>query len=159
MSDSVYINANLFSWHSTILKIGDENFSGFDNITYAQRRVRGKGWGMSRSGRPRGRTSGKMETDPIKLKGMADTCQLVRAYLQSIASDQTSYGNVIVPISLQLFEPNLGEIFRLFKDCVLTEENGSHEEGSDPTKDELSFDVMWIETNGGTLFDSSLQVF
>ena len=159
MSDSVYVNANLFSWHSSILKIGNEQFSGFSSITYAQKRVRGKGWGMSRSGRPRGRTSGKMETDPLKLKGMSDTCQAVRLYLQNLAEDQVSYGNVVVPISLQLFEPSLGEIFRLFKDAVLTSETGSSEEGSDPTADELEFDIMWIVTNSGTLYDSSQMAF
>jgi hypothetical protein len=155
MSDRVYINGKLFSFHSSILKIGDEPFSGWTSMSYSQKRTRGKGFGASRSGRPRGRTAGKMETDPLKIKFYSDSAQDVRQYLQDLSPDLISYGETVLPISLQLYEPSLGEIFRLFKDAVLMTEPGSVEEGTDPTFEELEFDIMWIETNGGTLFDST----
>ena len=90
---------------------------------------------------------------------MADTAQSIRDYLMGLASDGASYGNVILPISLQLVEPVRGEIFRLFVDCTLISEGGQDDENPDPNFEDLEFDPMWIETNEGTLFDSSQYRF
>lgn len=155
MSDYIYMNGYAFSWESSILTIGTERFTGITNVSYGQKRERGKGWGMNRSHRPTRRTSGKYTPNPLKMKGFADTIQSIKNYLMSLAPDLRSYGNVIVPITFQLYEPTLGQIHRNFLDCTIDEETNSHEESPDPTQDEIQFDHMGIFTNGGTLWDST----
>ncbi len=157
MADILYMNGYAFSWSSAILTIGSQRFTGVTNVTYGQKRERGKGWGMSRAYGPTRRTSGKYTPAPLKMKGFADSIEDIRAYLATLSDDQKSYGNVIVPVTFQLYEPKLGVITRYFHDCTPDDENGSAEESPDPTQDEIQFDVMRITTNGRTLWDSNLQ--
>lgn len=156
MSDLLFVNGNLYSWSSTIFTIGTERFTGLTSVSYGQKRARTHGWGMSKAHKPRGRTAGKYTPEPLKIKCYPDTAQDIRTYLRSLSTDGRSYGNVSVDASLQLYEPTLGEIYRLFIGAALESETQSHEESADAVQEEWEFSIMAIMTDGlGTLYDSS----
>jgi hypothetical protein len=159
MADSIRVNGVLYSWGHITIKIGNEVFTGFDQINYGDKRERVKGYGTGRHHAPRGRSMGKYSTDPVQLRGFRSTCHALREYLASLATDGVSYGSVEFPIMVQLIEPgSLSEVPMTIEleRAVLVADKSSNEENPDPLKEELECDVMLIRRNGKTLFDSTL---
>lgn len=160
MADQIRVNGNVYSWGSLILKIGGERFSGFNSISYGDKRERVKGYGMGRHQAPRSRSRGKYSTDPVKLAGPPGSANEIRAMLAALSSDGVSYGDVEFEIALQYVEPSVdggGEtpMNIQIERCVIVADTATHEEGSDPLKEEIEIDCMLIRRNGLTLFDSS----
>jgi hypothetical protein len=154
MGDVFRINGNAISWGSLALKIATEPFVGFTSISYGDKRARTKLFGMGRAQAARGRTRGKYETDPVKLKGPKATVQELRALLAAQAPDGKSYGDVIFPMVLQYIE-NEAQITVEFEDCAWTASTSGDEEGGDPMTEEIEIDVMRIRRNGLVLFDET----
>lgn len=155
MADQYRVNGNIFSWGSIVLKAGNERFTGFNAISYADKRERVKVYGMGRHQAPRGRTRGKYSVDPVKLSGPKDSTRDFRRFLAQQAADGISIGDVVFQIVVQFVEPGEATQTVVIDRCVLTGDSSSHEEGSDPLKDEFEFDAMLITRNKYTLFDSS----
>lgn len=156
--DQIRVNGNLYGWGSIKVKIDGETFTGFDQITYGDKRERVKAYGMGRHQAPRGRTSGKYTVEPVKLRGPRSTVHALRTHLASRASDGVSYGNVEFPIVVQYVEPGSTSELPMtieLERCVITGDTTSDEESADPSKDELEIDTMLIRRNGLTLFDST----
>jgi hypothetical protein len=155
MSDQIRINGNLFSWGSIICKVDGDLFSGFNSITYGDKRERVKGYGMARHHVPRGRSAGKYTTEAGKLGGTLDAVHALREKLASLSPDKISYGNAAFLITVQYVESDLLPLHIDLVRCVIVGDTTSHEEGPDPLKGELEFDYFYILRNGLTLFDAS----
>lgn len=162
MADQIRVNGNLMSWGQITLRCGIEEFSGFNSITYADKRERVKAYGMGRHHAPRGRSAGKYSTDPVKLRGPKSSIEALRAGLAAQAPDGTSYGNVEFNIIVQYSaEPTSTEppMSVELERCVFSSDSSSHEESADPLNDEIECDCMLIRRNGRTLFDASTGAF
>lgn len=154
MADQVRINKNIVSWGSIKVKCAGETFHGFDMLAYGDRRTRTKHYGMGRHHAPRARTSGKYEVDVVKLRGPKGTVQALRQKLAD-AGDGTSYGNTPCQVIAEFVEADDTPMLVEIEDCVICSDTSSHEENTDPLKDEIELDAMMIRRNGLTLFDSS----
>ncbi len=155
MSDEIRVNGNLYSWGSIRFKVGNELFTGFTEISYADKRERTKGYGMARHHAPIGRTAGKYSTEPVKVKGYKKSVRALREALAALSADGVSYGNVESLINVQYIEgddsPHNDEIERY----VNSSDSSSHTESPDPLMDDIELDCMLIRRNGLTLFDST----
>jgi hypothetical protein len=158
MSDNVRINGNLYSWSSTIFKIGGVPYTGLSEISWGQKRTRTKAYGMGKSARPRGRTGGKVEFDNLKVKFMKDTAQVVRKQFAALSDDGKSYGNAdSLPASLQYVDGNDEPITVEFDDLAVAVEGSSEKEGADPSMEDWEFDIMGIRVNGLSLYDATAE--
>jgi hypothetical protein len=155
MSDQIRVNGNLYSWGSIKLKIGGELFYGFTTISYADKRERAKAWGMGRHHAPRGRSSGKYSTEPVKLGGPKDTIDALIKQLAKQAPDRTSFGNVVFQILISYVEPGQEGINVEIDECVITSISSSDEENADPKASEVEIDCMRIRRNGLSLYDQT----
>lgn len=155
MSDQIRVNGNLYSWGSIKLKIAGELFYGFTTISYADKRERSKTWGMGRHHAPRGRSSGKYSTEPVKLAGPKDTIDALIKQLAKLAPDRTSYGNVVFQILVSYVEPGQDGITVEIDDCTITSLSSSDEENADPKAAEVEIDCMRIRRNGLSLYDQT----
>lgn len=155
MSDQIRVNGNLYSWGSIKLKIGGELFYGFNSISYADKRERVKGYGMGRHHSPRGRSSGKYSTEPVKLGGPKDTIAALLRDLAKLAPDGKSFGNVNFQILVSYVEPGQDGITVEIDDCVITSISSSDEENADPKATEVEIDCMRIRRNGLSLYDQT----
>jgi hypothetical protein len=158
MADQIRVNDSQLSWGSIRLMINGETYSGFTSISYADKRERVKAYGMGRHHAPRGRSSGKYSTEPVKLVGWKSSVAAARDALVRLAPDGRSYGSVlfyIVVFYSELSEPNQDI---QISDCVWVGSASSEEESPDPLKEEVEIDCMSIRRNGSTLFDSSGEV-
>ena len=158
MADQLRVNGNLVSWGHITVRCGAEEWSGFDSITYADKRERVKAYGMGRHHAPRGRSAGKYSTDPVKLRGPKSTVEAMRKYLAQQSSNGKSYGDteflIIVQYSVgtgSTEPPMQVELER----CVIISDSSSHEESAEHLRDEIEIDTMLIRRNGRTLFDST----
>lgn len=152
MADSVRVNGNEYSWGSIIVKIDGEVFYGFTEISFGHKRTRSKVYGMGRHHAPRGRTRGKYEVDPVKLKGPLRTWKALREKLASMSESGTSYGDVPFQIVVQYLEGD-EEVTYEFEDNVIAGETNSHSEGPDALEEEVELDTMGIRKNGLTLWE------
>jgi len=158
MSDSIRVNNNQLSWGSIRLTIDGDVFTGFTAISFADKRERVKAYGMGRHQAPRGRSSGKYTTEPVKLTGWKGSITTLRQELARRAPDGRSYGNVEFMISVIYSEPNEPNVDIQISGCVWTGNTSSDEESADPLKEEIEIDCMAIRRNSLTLFDSTEQV-
>lgn len=155
MADQIRVNGNLYSWGSIKLKVAGELWHGFTSISYADKRERVKAYGMGRHHAPRGRSSGKYSTDPVKLAAPKSTMQALREFLATLAPDRTSYGNVEFQLVVQYVEPGEVPMNVEIDRCVITGNSTTDEENADPKSEEIEIDCMLIRRNGKTLFDST----
>lgn len=154
MSDAIRVNGNQYDWGSITIKIAGEDYTGFTAVSHSQKRERGKAYGTGRHHAPRGRTGGKYSAEG-KITGWKGSVQALRAALAGQASDGVSYGNTVFQVVVQYFEDDETPITEELVDCVIASEDASHEEGTDPLKEELGLDIMYVKKNGLTLFDNS----
>lgn len=155
MADQIRVNSNLHSWGSIKLKVDGEQYYGFTSISFGDKRERVKAYGMGRHHAPRGRSSGKYTTDPVKLGGPKSSIQALRKSLAARAADGKSYGNVEFLIVVQYIEAGEEPMHVEIGRCVLTGNSSSDEENADPKSEEVEIDPMWITRNGLTLFDAT----
>jgi hypothetical protein len=155
MGDAKRINGNMHSWGSIVLKIGNERYTGATGIDYGDKRERVKGYGTGRSHAPRGRSSGKYTTDPVKVTVAKGSAEEIRRMLALLAPDGVSIGDVAFPITVAFFEDGDVPMSVLIEDCVLITDQSSHAEGADPLSDTLEFDCMRIWRNGKALFNAT----
>lgn len=155
MSDQLRVNGSIASWGHIVLKIEGERYYGFDQISYADKRERVKGYGMGRHHAPRSRSAGKYSTDGVKLRGPKRTIQAVREHLASLSPDHASYGNVEFEIVVQYVTNDEPAQTDELERCVYVGSSTNHEESPDPLKEEIEIDTMLIRRNGLTLFDGS----
>jgi len=155
MSDQIRVNNSIASWGHIVLKIEGERYYGFDQIAFGDKRERVKAYGMGRHHAPRGRSSGKYSTDPVKLRGPKSTIHAVRVHLASLSPDKQSYGNVEFEIVCQYVTSDEAPITVELERCVYVASTSSDEESPDPLKEEIELDCMLIRRNGLTLFDAT----
>lgn len=154
MSDEIRVNNNLLSWGSIVLKVASDRYTGFTGITYADKRERVKGYGLTKHHAPYGRSRGKYTIEPVKLVGWKKSVAALRSGLALLSSDGVSYGDVEVQIDLQYVEDDVPLQVEIGR-CVWVSNSSSDEESADPLKEEIEFDAMWIKRNGLVLFDAS----
>ncbi|AKT38254.1 hypothetical protein [Chondromyces crocatus] len=154
MSDAIRVNGNQYDWGSIKVKILGEEFYGFTAVSHSQKRERAKAYGFGKHRAPRGRTRGRYSAEG-KMTGWKSSVEALRAFLASQSPDGTNYGDVEFDIVIQYIEPDETPITEELFQCVVASEDASHEENTDPLKEEIGLDVMYIKKNGRTLFDNS----
>ena len=155
MADQIRVNGNMVGWGSITIRLDDEVFSGFDSISYGDKRERVKHYGMGRAHAPRGRTSGKYTVENTKLRGPKGTVMALRTALARRAADGKSYGNVEFPIVVQYVESGEVPITVELERNAIVSDVSSDDESGDPSKEEIECDTMLIRRNGLTLFDNT----
>jgi len=156
MSDQFRINGNMVSWASISLSAGINKYTGFNSITYGDKRERVEGYGMGRSHAPRGRSAGKYSTEVSKLRGPKSTIEALRSDLALLSPDQRSYGNIEFVCSVRFIEVGDTIMNVVLHKCVLITDMSQHEESPDPLFDEIEIKPLYIVRNGKTLFDSTM---
>lgn len=154
MSDEIRVNGNTHSWGSITIKAGEQQFTGFTEISYADSRERGKGYGMGKHQAPTRRSRGKYAVENTKLKGFKATIQQLREDLAALG-DGTNYGDVEFLVVIQYIDTGDKSITVELGRNVFVKNSSSESEGSDPLQEDIELDTMWIKRNGKTLFDSS----
>lgn len=154
MSDQIRVNGNQLDWGSIVIKVQGEEFYGFTAVSHSQKRERTKAYGTGKHRAPRGRTRGKYSAEG-KITGWKGSVEALREYLASLSADGQSYGDVEFQVVIQYIEADEKPITEELVDCVIASEDASHEENTDPLKEEIGLDVMYIKKNGRTLFDNS----
>lgn len=154
MADEIRVNGSLYSWGSIILKVNGERFYGISSVNYGDKLERAKSYGMGRHHAPRGRSSGKYQTDPVTVKMEKKTAQELRATLAKLSPSGTSYGSVEFEIVVQFIEGTDVQTDVLER-CTWSGDSSKNEESPDPLYDEAEFDCMLIRRNGLVLFDDS----
>jgi hypothetical protein len=149
--DEMRVQGRLVSWASVVFKINGVRYFGATAINWDQARERALGYGQNRSGRPRGRTGGKYVPGPVKVKFFTDTAIQLRKDLAALADDQKAYGEVEVPMTLQIAEGNINSTVE-FLECSVAKETPGVEESGEPSQEEWEFSDTGIITDGLTLF-------
>ena len=155
MADALRVNGNQLSWGSLILKVDDERFTGFTDISFGDKRTRVKAYGSARHHAPIGRSRGKYEIDPVKITGWKWAVQVLRKGLAARADDGVSYGNVEFEVFVQYVDDSQGPLNVQIERCVWQSNATSDTESPDPLKEEFECDPMLIRRNELTLFDST----
>lgn len=153
MSDAIRVNENQYDWGSIVIKVDGEPYYGTTAVSHSQKRERSKAYGMGRHRAPRGRTRGKYSAEG-KITMWKSSAQALRAALAASAGTN-SYGDKVFQIVIQYIEADETPITEELVDCVIASEDASHEENTDPLKEEIGLDIMYIKKNGLTLFDNS----
>jgi|SRR6185295_9212836 len=152
--EELRVNGNLIGWGSHILRIDGDRIYGVTAISWDHSRERAYGAGMNRAHAPVGRTSGKYVPGTLKMTMYEHTAIALREKLAALASDETSYGNVAVPIFLQVAEGEKTATVE-FEECCVVKEGSDAEENPDPKKQTWEWSPMRIINNGFTLFDDT----
>jgi hypothetical protein len=140
----------MYSWSSTILKIGGQTFHGIKAIDYGDKRERVKAYGMGRNYGPMGRTGGKYTPDPVKLTVFKSSV----TQLKALFMDPTLSLNLEQEIILQYVEFGTELPMTIeFTRCVIASQHTGLEESPDPTVEEIELDTMGITENGVSLYD------
>lgn len=157
---SVLLNGVAYGFNScrfTILS-SDLYFKGSSELSFEEKRTRAKQWGAQRSGIPLSRTSGKYEPGDVKWKLPVKFVNSLKAALASYAKDSVSYGNVVFNGLLQFIEPTDETPHSIaFFDLAISAIASSFTEGPDGLMQEVTFDCMYIMTDGLSLADRSLD--
>lgn len=152
--DDLRVNGYVIGWGSHILKINGLRWFGITSFDWGQKRERVHAHGMSKAHAPIGLTSGKYSPEPFKLSMWKKTEIKLRKYLATLAEDGRSYGNVLVPIFLQIVDgPDVSTVELV--DSGITSEAATGEESPDPTKATWEFLPTLIVVDGLTLFDNT----
>lgn len=154
MSDAIRVNNNQYDWGSIVIKVDGDEFHGFTAVSHNQKRERSKAYGTGKHRAPRGRTRGRYSAE-AKITAWKSSVEALRAKLASLSPDGSSYGDVVFQVVVQYIEADETPITEELVDCVIASEDASHEENTDPLKEEIGLDVMYIKKNGRTLFDNS----
>ncbi len=154
MADQIRVNGNLMSWGSIKCKAAGESYTGFNAISYADKRERVKGYGMGAHQAPRGRSRGKYTTELVKIRGHKSSVQALREALAARASDGISYGDVEFEIVVQYVDAGESPMTVEINSCVWAENTSNEEESADPLTEEFALDCMAIRRNGKVLFDA-----
>ena len=152
--DTIRVNGNLFSWGSIQVTVNGIILTGFNEITYGDKRERVEGYGLGSHHGPLGRSAGKYSTEESSLKGFTHAISELRNTLASFAPDGRSYGSVEFQVDIFYTESDLSSHSVNLLACVVTGDNSSRTEGADPLTDELKFKPLYIYRDGATLFDS-----
>ena len=157
---SVLLNGVAYGFQSLRFIVGDEDlyFRGSTELSFSEKRERGKVWGATRSGRPLARTSGKYEAGKVKWKLTVKFWQQLRALLATQATDGVSYGNVVFHGLLQIIEPTDEQMHSIeFFDMTVEEITSNFSEGSDGLMQEIVFDTMALLSDGLSLADLTVD--
>lgn len=132
----------------------DLYFKGSSELSFSEKRTRGKQWGALRSARPLSRTSGKYEPGDVKWKLPVKFVNQLKAKLATYAADGKSYGNVEFNGLLQFVEPTDETPHSVeFDSMAISEITSNFSEGPDGLMQEVVFDVMFLLSDGLSLAD------
>lgn len=154
MADAIRVNDNQYDWGSIVIKVDGDEFYGFTAVSHSQKRERSKAYGTGKHRAPRGRTRGRYSAEG-KITGWKSSIQALRKKLAALSPDGKSYGDAVFQVVVQYIETDEEPITEELVDCVIASEDASHEENTDPLKEEVGIDIMYIKKNGLTLFDNS----
>jgi hypothetical protein len=154
MADAIRVNDNQYDWGSIVIKVDGDEFYGFTAVSHSQKRERSKAYGTGKHRAPRGRTRGRYSAEG-KITGWKSSIQALRKKLAALSADGKSYGDAVFQVVIQYIEADEEPITEELVDCVIASEDASHEENTDPLKEEVGIDIMYIKKNGLTLFDNS----
>jgi hypothetical protein len=152
MSDEIRVNGNTHSWGSITIKCGNQQFTGFTEITYADSRERAKGYGLGKHQAPTRRSRGKYGCENTKLKGFKSSIQQLR---EDLADSNGNYGDTEFLVVIQYIDTGDKSITVEIGRNVIVKNSSSESEGADLLQEEIELDTMWIKRNGKTLFDAS----
>lgn len=157
MADKVRINGNVYSWGSIVIKILGERYTGFQSISYADKRTRKKVMGGGKHQAPRGKTRGKYEAEDSKLKGPIESMQALREALAKASPDAASYGDIEFEVDVQFVEETSNQTPHLVQliGCHIAGFSSSNDEGEDEMAEECTISVTKILRDGLPMFDAS----
>lgn len=147
------VNNSLYSWSSSILIIGVEPFTLVTKLEFGEKRERVYGWGMGRHHAPIGRSAGKYTPDPVKMTIYAHAEKELLTLLGLLSGTGLSYGNAIVPIRLQLVEPDLTPLTYTLDRCCISEIGNAYEESPENIMVDVTWSTMGVYRNKRTMFD------
>lgn len=152
MSDEIRVNGQLHDYGSIKVKVSGEVFHGFTAVKYNHKRPRGKVGGTGSHRAPRGRSGGRYEVGDCSLTGPKSTMEALR---ESLDDGRGNYGSTEFLVTVEYLSPNDTAMLDELVECVIVEEDESHEETSnDVLMEEIKIDPMYIKKNGRTLFDN-----
>ena len=160
MSDLERVNGNVIGWGSTKFKVNGVNFRGITEISWGEKLESMLVYGMGRHQAPQGGTQGKYTPDLVKGKGRFATVNAMKKQLAGLSASGRSYGTVrftgVVFYTEAAPVGSVGESHRVeFAGLKWVETSTTNAEGSDPTTQEFSFQVLAIREDGMVLFDDS----
>jgi hypothetical protein len=155
MGDPIRVNNVQHSWGSIIFKLNDDRFTGFTDISFADKRERVHAYGMGRHHAPRGRSRGKYTVEPVKVAGWTGSVQIFRQALAALSNDGASYGDVEFQGLVQYVDTGEADISIELDRLVWMSNTTGLSESPDPLKEEFELDCMLIRRNGLVLFDQS----
>ena len=110
MTDPIRVNGNLYSWGSLTIVVDGAIVTGFNEISFSDKRERVLGYGTGSHHAPLGRSAGKYSAEEVTLKGFKHAIANLRATLAQVAEDGRSYGNVEFDIDVYGVEASLGSV-------------------------------------------------
>jgi hypothetical protein len=153
--DAPRVNGKAFEWGSIRIKLVSQEIIGITALDFGQKRERVALYGTGRSRAPIGFTSGKYSTENGKMTIWSHTYRDLIEELASRAPDKTSYGDVTFNIFAHLEEPGEKPLRHELYECAITSESTSYQEGTEPLKQDIGLFIMYVKTNGKTLFNNS----
>lgn len=160
MADLLRVNGNVIGWGSTKFKINGTNFRGITEINWGEKLDSTLVYGMGRHMAPQGGTAGKYIPDLVTGKGRFATVNAMKKQIAALSPSGRSYGSIRFSGVVFYTEPapigSVGESHRVeFAGLKWVETKTSNAEGSDPTSQDFSFQVLAIREDGLVLFDDS----
>lgn len=156
--DTFRRNGYVLSWASSLAKVDNDEFYGFNGIDVEEKIERAMARGMERGGPPLGITRGQYSVEGSTLKGRLDTMTALMEKLAQKSTNGKSYGEKPFFFSLQYIENDLS-ITEEYHECYLSGRKLSASPGPDALIYEMPITIMYVKLNtpniqGMTLFDN-----
>lgn len=136
---------------SVVVRIGGVLYEGIRTYSFTQKRERGYVHGQGRDRGPRAKTKGKVGVGEISFSVDRQDAERIREDLARRAGS-SSYGDAVVPITIQVSEPGLPTRTDAFEGCsYLDEAGGSDETSVDPLVEDIKFDFLKLKRTNRTL--------
>lgn len=139
---------------SIILKIAGEEFSGPNEVSYDDKRERGKTWGFTgRNRKPVGRTRGKYTPSDATLKGPKKGMIEIRNKLAALGAN--CIGDPEFTVTVSYLDAGFLSVTDVLEGATLAGiKGGASADSSDAATEEWTLDLMGIKWSGGqTLYN------
>lgn len=159
LGDRVFVNGYVHSWTSIEIVVANVIYCGFTSVSFDDKRERSLVYGVSRSGGPRGMTSGKYTPSPAKLAGTIETMAQLRQALAAKAQATApgmSYAGVGFNIQVHVSEFGSPPISYVVQNCHVSSASNSYQEGTDALMEEWELFCTGVLRDGLSLKDAAL---
>jgi hypothetical protein len=145
--DSVRLNGTIYSWLSCEFTIDGQEYEGFTDVEYEQKRERKVVFAARRDGTPLGKTAGKYTVPTLTFKVLRATAKMIKEYLTGEGNG--SYGDAVFSFGLSVYEPDVNDtpITVIFDTCTWDGEKAGQSEGVDELLTEITIGCLAITEN------------